>query len=82
MTLVKARAVLVRMVETHRLQAAARGHLAQPGDTVHVKSGNGLILVLHKSEGLKGEVGPLGHAVQLHPRLSIASAPGVKRTRV
>lgn len=69
------------MVETHRRQAAARGHLAQPGDTVQVESGNGLVFVLNKSEGLEGEVGPLGRTIQLHLSLRIQGAPGVKRTR-
>lgn len=46
---------------------------------MQVEGRNGLIFVLHESEGLEGEVGALGLAILLHFSLRIASTSGGRK---
>lgn len=63
---------------THRQQVGALFHLTESGDTVEVEGGDGFVLVLHKSEGLEGEMCDLRHPVHVQLCLPISGTSGTR----
>lgn len=58
--------ITVRNVHIPNLEGAAGADFAEPGDTVQVVGGHGLVLLLEEPEGGEGEAGVVAVSVLKH----------------
>lgn len=69
------KAYLCYSTQVSLLSSSGFRHLTESGDTKQIESGNCLILIVHQSEGFKGEKRLLRHPIDLHHSLRIPCIP-------